>query len=82
MKRLAWVQVCTWAGLFCMWLYFPVAVARNVFGAPNESSPLYQSGVEWGKKDGVPGGRARSCGDRAARRRERAAESAVRRSFT
>jgi maltose/moltooligosaccharide transporter len=31
-----------------MWLYFPVAVARNVFGAPDESSPLYQAGVEWG----------------------------------
>src|SRR5206468_4211966 len=38
----------TWFGLFCMWLYFPVAVAHNVFGAPDESSPLYQSGVEWG----------------------------------
>jgi maltose/moltooligosaccharide transporter len=48
MKRLAWVQVCTWAGLFCMWLYFPVAVARNVFGAPDESSALYRAGVEWG----------------------------------
>jgi maltose/moltooligosaccharide transporter len=48
MRRLAWVQMCTWFGLFCMWLYFPVAVARNVFGAPNEASPLYQAGVEWG----------------------------------
>ena len=48
MKRLAWVQVCTWGGLFCMWLYFPVAVARNVFGAPDETSPLYRAGVEWG----------------------------------
>ena len=48
MRQLAWVQVCTWFGLFCMWLYFPVAVARNVFGAPNEASPLYQPGVEWG----------------------------------
>jgi maltose/moltooligosaccharide transporter len=48
MRGLAWVQMCTWFGLFCMWLYFPVAVARNVFGAPDESSPLYQAGVEWG----------------------------------
>jgi maltose/moltooligosaccharide transporter len=47
MKSLAWVQVCTWAGLFCMWLYFPVAVAHNVFGAPDASSPLYREGVEW-----------------------------------
>ena len=48
MKQLAWVQVFTWFGLFCMWLYFPVAVARNVFGAPDEKSPLYAAGVEWG----------------------------------
>jgi len=47
MRQLALVQVCTWLGLFCMWLYFPVAVARNVFGAPDSSSPLYQQGVEW-----------------------------------
>jgi len=48
MRQLAFVQVCTWFGLFCMWLYFPVAVARNVFGAPDETSPLYRAGVEWG----------------------------------
>jgi maltose/moltooligosaccharide transporter len=48
MRQLAVVQVCTWLGLFCMWLYFPVAVARNVLGAPDEKSPLYAQGVEWG----------------------------------
>jgi len=47
MRQLAPVQLCTWLGLFCMWLYFPVAVARNVFGAPDTSSPLYQQGQEW-----------------------------------
>jgi maltose/moltooligosaccharide transporter len=47
MRQLAWVQISTWLGFFCMWLYFPVAVATNVFGAPNSSSPLYQRGVEW-----------------------------------
>ena len=47
MRQLALVQFFTWLGLFCMWLYFPVAVARNVFGAPDESSPLYREGVEW-----------------------------------
>ncbi|MEO6443950.1 MAG: MFS transporter [Gemmatimonadaceae bacterium] len=47
MKQLAWVQICTWLGLFCMWLYFPVAVARNVFGAAGPSDPAYQQGVEW-----------------------------------
>jgi maltose/moltooligosaccharide transporter len=48
MCRLGPVQLCTWLGLFCMWLYFPVAVAHNVFGANDTSSPQYQAGVEWG----------------------------------
>jgi maltose/moltooligosaccharide transporter len=48
MRQLAPVQLLTWLGLFCMWLYFPVAVARNVFGAPDTTSPLYAEGVEWG----------------------------------
>ena len=48
MRQLAPVQLLTWLGLFCMWLYFPVAVARNVFGAPDTASPLYRDGVEWG----------------------------------
>jgi maltose/moltooligosaccharide transporter len=47
MRQLAMTQMATWLGLFCMWLYFPVAVARNVFGAPDERSPLYQQGIEW-----------------------------------
>ncbi|HLY17849.1 MAG TPA: MFS transporter [Bryobacteraceae bacterium] len=47
MKQLAWVQIATWLGLFCMWLYFPVAVAHNVFGAPDPSSPIYAEGVAW-----------------------------------
>jgi maltose/moltooligosaccharide transporter len=47
MKQLAWVQLFTWLGLFCMWLYFPVAVAHNVFGAAEETSPIYTRGVEW-----------------------------------
>lgn len=47
MRQLALVQVCTWLGLFCMWLYFSTAVARDVFGATDTTSPLYQEGVEW-----------------------------------
>lgn len=47
MRQLAWVQICTWLALFCMWLYFPVAVARNVFGASDTASPLYSRGAEW-----------------------------------
>jgi maltose/moltooligosaccharide transporter len=41
------VQISTWLGLFCMWLYFPVAVPRNVFGASDTNSPLYSAGAEW-----------------------------------
>jgi maltose/moltooligosaccharide transporter len=48
MRQLAPVQLCTWLGLFCMWLYFPVAVAHQVFGASDPQSPLYTEGVEWG----------------------------------
>jgi maltose/moltooligosaccharide transporter len=47
MRQLAGVQICTWMGLFCLWLYFPVAVARNIFGAADTNSPLYSAGVEW-----------------------------------
>ena len=47
MRQLAPVQLLTWLGLFCMWLYFPVAVARNVFGAPDTASPLYGTGLNW-----------------------------------
>jgi len=47
MRRLALVQFFTWLGLFCMWLYFPPAVAEGIFqGKPG--SAAYQSGVEWG----------------------------------
>jgi maltose/moltooligosaccharide transporter len=47
MRRLAWVQIFTWLGLFCMWLYFGVAVARNIFhGSPG--TPDYDAGIAWG----------------------------------
>jgi maltose/moltooligosaccharide transporter len=45
MKQLALVQMCTWFGLFCMWIFFSPAVAVNVFGAADASSPRYQEGV-------------------------------------
>jgi maltose/moltooligosaccharide transporter len=47
MRQLGAVQFCTWLGLFCMWLYFPVAVARQVFGAADTQSPLYADGIQW-----------------------------------
>ncbi len=48
MKQLAVVQVLTWLGLFCMWLFFVPAVARRVFGATDPQSATYTRGVEWG----------------------------------
>ena len=46
MKQLAVVQFFTWMGLFCMWIFFSVAVARNILGAPDTSSSLYQDGID------------------------------------
>ena len=48
MKQLAVVQVFTWLGLFCMWLFFVPTVARHVFGATDPQSDLYTQGIEWG----------------------------------
>lgn len=47
MKELAWVQMFTWAGLFCMWTYFAPGIARSVFGATEAGSATYQQGAEW-----------------------------------
>jgi maltose/moltooligosaccharide transporter len=46
MRELAWVQIFTWMGLFCLWMYFPVTVANNVFSA-REGTPEYLQGLEW-----------------------------------
>jgi maltose/moltooligosaccharide transporter len=47
MKQLAYVQFFTWLGMFCFFLYFPPAVAHNIFGALDEHSELYTRGIEW-----------------------------------
>jgi maltose/moltooligosaccharide transporter len=48
MKQLAVVQFFTWFALPCMWQFFGIAVARHVFLAPDEKSPLFATGTEWG----------------------------------
>jgi len=48
MRQLAVVQLFTWLGLFCMWLFFVPATARHVFGATDAQSALYTQGIEWG----------------------------------
>src|SRR5215212_2046790 len=45
MKQLAAVQFFTWMALFCMWIFFSVAVARNIMGATDTHSELYERGI-------------------------------------
>ncbi len=47
MKQLAVVQIFTWLGLFCMWMFFGLTTAFNIFNAPNAASPLFDRGTEW-----------------------------------
>ena len=47
MKQLAYVQFFTWFGMFCFFLYFPTAVAHNIFGVFEKNSSLYANGIEW-----------------------------------
>lgn len=48
MKQLAVVQFFTWFALPCMWQFFGLAIARHVFLAPDERSPLFAEATEWG----------------------------------
>lgn len=47
MKRLAIIQFFTWMGLFCMWMFYAVAVPHNVFGASDPHSEAYEKGVRF-----------------------------------
>ena len=47
MKQFAVVQVFTWFGMFCMFMFFAPAVARHVFQASNPQSLRYNEGIEW-----------------------------------
>jgi maltose/moltooligosaccharide transporter len=40
MKQLAVVQFFTWMGLFCMWMMFGLATAKQIFGTTDADSPL------------------------------------------
>lgn len=48
MKQLAFVQFFTWLGLFCMWMFFSLATAQQIFGATDPQSPLFDKGVALG----------------------------------
>ena len=48
MRQLAFVQLLTWLGLFCMWLFFGLMTSYFVFHAPDSQSDLFREGNEWG----------------------------------
>jgi maltose/moltooligosaccharide transporter len=48
MRQFAVVQIFTWLGLFCMYMFFAPATARHVFGATSPQSLRYNQGIEWG----------------------------------
>ncbi len=47
MKQLAPVQIFTWLGLFCMWMFFALTTSYNIFKAPDAKSELFDKGTEW-----------------------------------
>jgi maltose/moltooligosaccharide transporter len=48
MKQLAVVQLFTWLGLFCMWLFFGLMTSYHVFGATSPKDARFPLGGEWG----------------------------------
>ena len=48
MKRLALVQFFTWMGLFCMWMFFSLATAQQVFGTVDPKSLAFDQGTAFG----------------------------------
>ena len=45
MKQLAVVQLFTWLGLFCMWLFFGLMTSYHVFGATSPQDARFPLGV-------------------------------------
>lgn len=48
MRQLAAVQLFTWLGLFCMWLFFGLMTSYHVFGATSPQDVRFPLGGEWG----------------------------------
>jgi maltose/moltooligosaccharide transporter len=48
MRQLAFVQLFTWLGLFCMWLFFGLMTSYHVFGATSPDDARFPLGGEWG----------------------------------
>jgi maltose/moltooligosaccharide transporter len=48
MTQLAVVQFFTWLGLFCMWMFFGLATALQIFGTQDPKSPEFDKGTTFG----------------------------------
>jgi len=48
MKQLAVVQFFTWLGLFCMWMFFGLATAQQIFHTTNPQSAAFDRGTAFG----------------------------------
>jgi maltose/moltooligosaccharide transporter len=48
MKQLAAVQFFTWLGLFCMWMFFGLATAQQLFGTTDPKLPAFDQGTIFG----------------------------------
>jgi maltose/moltooligosaccharide transporter len=48
MRQLAVVQFFTWLGLFCMWMFFSLATAQQIFGVTDPKAALFDEGTELG----------------------------------
>ena len=48
MKQLAAVQFFTWTGLFCMWMFFNLATAQQIFGTLDHTSTDFDRGTTLG----------------------------------
>ena len=48
MKQLAVVQLFTWLGLFCMWMFFGLMTSYHIFGAVDDNDPRFKDGQAWG----------------------------------
>jgi maltose/moltooligosaccharide transporter len=47
MRQLALVQIFTWLGLFCMWMFFGLTCSYYIYQAPDTHSELFDRGTEW-----------------------------------
>jgi len=48
MRQLAVVQFFTWLGLFCMWMFFGLATAQQIFHTTDPKSAEFDQGITFG----------------------------------